>query len=391
MLTRITPRLLLVGLLTCALAALPATFDAPAAARAGEPVTLLDLGTLGGGESAASDINERGQVVGYSITADGRQHAFLWDRGTMRDLGTLGGSWSNAAAVNDSGQVVGTSQDEDGVERAFLWERGVMRDLGTPAGAQSAAQHVNAQGQVTVTAFVDGGLRGYVWDRGVLTELDAGVPAAFTAAEDINDDGWVLAHHRTADETDGHPLMWRDGVVVDLEASAPPGSQVVGRVLDEAGRVAVHLTLPGEPTVAALWEDGVWSTLGALGSSSYVQDLNERGTVAGFARYDNFDHHAVLYRDGEVIDLHELAPGWEDSVAFRLNDREQVIGSVDRYSGGGGAVLWQDGEMHLLPPLVPGGGTRATDINERGQIAGSATTGTADDTHAVLWTAARGS
>ena len=390
MLTRTAPRLLLVGLLACTLAALPVAAGPQAAARADEPVTLLDLGTLGGGASEAQDINERGQVVGSSTLADNSWHAFLWDRGVMRDLGTLGGGWSVAVAVNERGQVVGTSEDANGTQRAFIWERGVMRDLGTPAGAQSSAQHVNARGQVTLWAFVDDGTRAYVWDRGVLTEVDAGVPGGFTAAEDVNDDGWVLAGHRPADEIESHDFLWRDGVVVDLEESAPAGSRAQAWTLNQAGQVAGWLTGPDGRSVAALWEDGTWTTLGDLGGSSYVYDINERGTVSGRAEVA-WDDHAVLFRDGEVVDLHELAPDWEESVAFRLNDRDQVIGSVDRYAGGGGAVLWQDGEMHLLPPLLPGGGTRATDINERGQIAGTATTGTADDTHAVLWTAGRGS
>ena len=49
---------------------------------------LGDLHTLGGSESYASDINERGQVVGASERKTGK-HAFLWEDGTMRDLGTL--------------------------------------------------------------------------------------------------------------------------------------------------------------------------------------------------------------------------------------------------------------------------------------------------------------
>jgi len=41
---------------------------------------MTDLGTLGGEYSVARGINGRGQVVGWSATADGRHHAFLWEK-----------------------------------------------------------------------------------------------------------------------------------------------------------------------------------------------------------------------------------------------------------------------------------------------------------------------
>ena len=70
---------------------------------------MTDLGTLGGTNSYAIAINDRGQVVGYSGTDRGMTgHAFLYSDGAMTDLGTLGGavgSW--ASAINDRGQVVG--------------------------------------------------------------------------------------------------------------------------------------------------------------------------------------------------------------------------------------------------------------------------------------------
>jgi probable HAF family extracellular repeat protein len=82
---------------------------------------IVDLGTLGGDFSAAAGVNNRRWVVGESETGAG-SHAFLWRRGQMTDLGTLlGFGFSSAAAVNDRGMIVGTSLSETGLDRAVIW------------------------------------------------------------------------------------------------------------------------------------------------------------------------------------------------------------------------------------------------------------------------------
>jgi probable HAF family extracellular repeat protein len=71
---------------------------------------VRDLGTLAGGNTFATGINEAGQVVGWSSSNwRDEEHAFLWADGRMTDLGTLGGSRSAALDINDNGQVVGYS------------------------------------------------------------------------------------------------------------------------------------------------------------------------------------------------------------------------------------------------------------------------------------------
>src|SRR5215217_6565664 len=84
--------------------------------------TFTDLGTLGGDYSFATEINARGQVVGYSRTVTRQYRAFLWENGSMTQLGTLGDPQSFAAGINSAGQVVGASETGDGNARAFLWD-----------------------------------------------------------------------------------------------------------------------------------------------------------------------------------------------------------------------------------------------------------------------------
>ncbi|HLJ95009.1 MAG TPA: hypothetical protein VKU02_17670, partial [Gemmataceae bacterium] len=89
---------------------------------------MTDMGTLAGmtgGFSEALAINDAGQIVGASSTANGNMHAFLFSNGTMTDLGTLGGSSSTADAVNNLGGIAGYATTANGQEHAFAYSGGV--------------------------------------------------------------------------------------------------------------------------------------------------------------------------------------------------------------------------------------------------------------------------
>ncbi len=123
---------------------------------------MTDLGTLGGTVSYGYGINDAGQVVGQSVTADdGVYHAFLFSEGTMIDLGTLGGLMSYAYSINDAGQVVGSSYVGEIGEHAFLYSEGTMIDLNSllPEGSGWElweARDINNNGQIVGTGMFDG-------------------------------------------------------------------------------------------------------------------------------------------------------------------------------------------------------------------------------------------
>jgi probable HAF family extracellular repeat protein len=126
---------------------------------------VIDLGTLPHATfSQGYGINERGEIAGDGLNAEGYTHAFFWTPNNgIKDLGTLGGPNSFASAVNDRGEVALSSEvaslDPLGenfcgfgtghICLAAIWRNGKMQPLtNLKGGDNSQAVGLNQHGQV---------------------------------------------------------------------------------------------------------------------------------------------------------------------------------------------------------------------------------------------------
>ncbi len=177
----------------------------------------------GDSASAATAINDRGQVVGISGDCDvavGRysaRRAVLWERGRVIDIGNLGGtSWHTPMDINEEGEVVGFSNppgDAGGefIAHAFYWsrKRGI-RDLGLLPGDEiSQAFGINAEGDIVGRSCGASGCRAVIWLDGVLRDLNglaAQSPGVLQSAQYINESGVITG--RLLETASGRTLAY---------------------------------------------------------------------------------------------------------------------------------------------------------------------------------------
>jgi len=223
---------------------------------------MTALPTLGGNNSAAVGVNNRGQVVGWAETATQDAscvppqvldfEAVIWgpEPGQIQELPVFpGDSVAAALAINDNGQVVGTSgicavpiSFALGVH-AVLWRHGSVINLGGFGGVMNnSGLAINNAGQVVGISDLPGdtATHAFFWQNGVMTDLGTLPGDVYSQADDINNKGQVVGVSCDAN-FNCRAFLWENGVMTDLNTLIPPDSPLYltfGGGINDRGEIA---------------------------------------------------------------------------------------------------------------------------------------------------------
>jgi probable HAF family extracellular repeat protein len=269
----------------------------------------VDLGTLGGQNSFMNwgEINDRGQIVGYSETnaldpngedvcGFGTGHIclpFVWQDFHMNALPTLGGNNGQASSINSRGQIAGTAETtvtDPGcpphlISLPVLWEEGKPQPL------------------PTVDNDTDG-------DAFWINDLSHAVGQTFNCTQTIT-----------------HPVSWTNGTASALPDNGHGGVAFGNNDLDQI--VGAVGSPDGTSLWGALWQNGKLTNLKPLPGDSFAiaSGINNRGQVVGstFDSHLNWAH-AYIWQDGVMTDLNTLfaSSNLFATMANKINERGQI-------------------------------------------------------------------
>jgi probable HAF family extracellular repeat protein len=302
-------------------------------------------------------------------------------RYTVSDLGTLpGGSFSQAAFVNNYGLVTGISTLPDGTQHAVVWYRGSIFDIAahSPTGTNSFAAAANEWGQVLVQAettsndpnnenfctyFTGHACRAFVWQNGHATLLPTlgGTNATPTM---INNRGQIVGIAENSAHDSSCPTQ------PAITGSGPLTLDFEAVLWDDGSRHIRELKpLPGDSVGMPFWINELGQVVG--GSGSCADSILPGPAVTP---------HAVLWENGTVTDMGNLGgsvntgiPGI-GTIALGINNRGQAVGAAALPGNEiGHAFLWSKklGHMLDLGTIQEDVVSAALGINDEGNVVGA--------------------
>ncbi len=274
--------------------------------------------------SVAIDINNNGDVVGYSRTlacCSSPNHAFIWNLSTGTvGLGGLGGGDAYAQYLDDAGEVTGSARLPSGDFTVFKWTSGGgMVNIAPPGWTDGNPFAISETGQIvgSIQIAPGGDYHAFSWTQtGGMVDLGV-FGGNYSYAYAVNDVGTVVGSSTTA-SGDMHGFLWKDpGPMVDLGSLG--GSNALAVAVNNNDQVVGSGQLPSGYYHPFLWTDpGPIVDLGVLGGEGggSINSVNDSGFAVGSAAKRSNYSHATMWNLGAPDDT---TPPTVNSANFSVN------------------------------------------------------------------------
>lgn len=285
--------------------------------------------------SSAADINLAGAVAG-SYSVGGTTHAFINRGKGLVKLGALG-SASGAVAVNDKGEVLGNWLAADGGYRGFIYSRGRQRDIGVIGGG-SIYRDLNNAGYTIATGYADGDPSGYLRAPNGSVRSIGHLPVAhpITDVFALNNLNQVAGKSGPLvfPEQPYRAVIWTKGKLRDLGdlGLTPNSANAINDRGQATGFAAVNTGGPHD-RVAYLYSNGSLASIDDLGGAELKYSegvgINNHGHIVGYS--DTLQ--GFVWRGRKMQSLNTLvAPGlgWNITAPQAINDAGQIAATAVR-------------------------------------------------------------
>jgi probable HAF family extracellular repeat protein len=313
---------------------------------------VVDLGAIAptGNATQANAINDRGQIVGRSQTAEPlgtgfRNQGFIWENGVFKPLTSTGvkngggpltgetvtqrGGGGFTAAINDLGAIVGTSDEIAGrpTDRGLLWQKEAGGDYSLQItdlpGVESYFFDINNKNEIVGrhiygpggTATASNRTRPFSVNQGFINPLpDLGGDTG--TANGINNKSAIVGQIDSDglnDKTVNTAALWEkgaDGKYTLTNLGTFGAEQAIARDINDAGQI-IGWTVAGTGATATsspfLLQDGKKINLGSFGGANgQTAGINQFGEVVGFSQDGNLQNRAFVWNNGTIKDLNNL-------------------------------------------------------------------------------------
>ncbi|QGX38918.1 DUF3466 family protein [Permianibacter aggregans] len=357
-----------------------AALVAGASCHAATKYDVIDLGTLGGDYAFAFGLNNQGHAVGNAqgpVVDNVRQfsnHAFIWNGNAtpmISDLGNLGKDGSYARAISDSGLVVGYANKVTATSETGV-ETILERGFKVVPGS--------AMEMLPTPALPTQNMRAY----------DIALDETIVGAVDVTIDNAQITRGYILPAGASEPVLVNalsGGQGLVLRGVNSVAGKAVGFNQFDASTSRPLMVNLADPTVAI-----ELTSLGGIQAQAYA--VNDHSQIAGYSwNADNTKINAVVFQPGDssnpVVDLGQLVERFNSSAAYDINNLGQVVGTARSATTGSthSAFLYELNAstpvMQNLNDLIDCNAdvsqrwhlVSAQSVNENGEIVGYGTKG----------------